>query len=69
MQGVGQGVGMAAASRMLGGCIASCPPGTTCNPQTGLCDTLPCRGQCAANEICENDRCVPLAPLIIDQRR
>jgi hypothetical protein len=39
-------------SRSQGGCYASCPPGTTCNEKTGYCESLPCRGQCKANEQC-----------------
>ncbi len=39
-------------SRALGGCYAACPPGTTCNPATGMCDTLPCRGQCGPGQRC-----------------
>jgi hypothetical protein len=60
LQAVGQAVGAAAVSRALGGCVAACPPGTACNTQTGLCDVLPCRDQCKADEVCQNDRCVPL---------
>jgi hypothetical protein len=57
---VGDAIGAAAMSRVTGGCIATCPPGTACNAQTGLCDTQPCRGSCGADEICQNERCVPL---------
>jgi hypothetical protein len=39
-------------SRSEGGCYASCPTGTTCNPSTGYCVSLPCRGQCKAHEQC-----------------
>jgi hypothetical protein len=68
---VAAAVGTAAVSRSVGGCLSQCPPGTTCNAQTGLCDTLPCRGMCRDDEVCESDRCVPgLQPnLKIDQRR
>src|SRR5258705_13980581 len=59
-QSVGEAIGAAAISRAVGGCIASCPPGTACNPQTGLCDTQPCRNLFEANEVCENDRFVPM---------
>ena len=60
IQAVGQAVGAAAVSRALGGCVASCPPGTACNPDTGLCDARPCRDQCRADEVCEDERCVPV---------
>jgi len=39
-------------SRSNGGCYASCPNGTTCDPATGYCVTLPCRGRCKTNEQC-----------------
>lgn len=47
------GLGAAAVSRASGGCVAICTNGTACNPRTGLCETLPCRGQCGAGEHCE----------------
>jgi hypothetical protein len=63
-------VGAAVASKAVGGCLSQCPPGTACNQQTGLCDTMPCRGMCRDDEVCESDRCVPaLKPnLQIDTR-
>lgn len=68
-QSVGMAIGAAAISRATGGCIAACPPGTSCNAQTGLCDTQPCRGRCEPDEVCENDRCVPvLLPGLIIKR-
>lgn len=52
-------------SRSQGGCYAACTPGTTCDPNTGYCVVLPCRGQCKANEQCvENgltSKCVALS--------
>ena len=43
-----------------------CTNGTACNPQTGLCEVLPCRNQCLATEHCEQtftgDKCMPGAP-------
>jgi hypothetical protein len=57
------GAGAAALSRANGGCIAMCTNGTICNPRTGLCEVLPCRGQCGASEHCEqtftDTKCVP----------
>jgi hypothetical protein len=54
--------GAAAYSRAHGGCYAVCPVGTACNSQTGMCDELPCRGQCAYDEECDErgmfPRCV-----------
>jgi hypothetical protein len=43
----------AGVSRAQGGCYAACPTGTTCNPATGLCDEIPCRGLCDPAEHCE----------------
>lgn len=57
---VGSALGSAAVSRAAGGCVAACPPGTACNEETGLCDQRPCRDLCKADEVCENDRCVPV---------
>lgn len=57
------GVGAAAVRRAHGECYTPCTPGTACNPETGMCDTLPCRGTCAFNEKClstyKGDSCVP----------
>ena len=59
-------MGSAVAERAAGGCIAMCTHGTACNPQTGLCEVLPCRNQCQATEHCEQtftgDKCLPGAP-------
>lgn len=70
LEAVGAAIGAAVVSKATGGCVAYCPPGTACNQQTGLCDTLPCRDQCKADEVCENDRCVPvlLPGLKIEQK-
>jgi hypothetical protein len=51
--GVALGVGTAAARRAAGECYTPCVPGTACNPETGLCDELPCRGQCKPSERCD----------------
>jgi len=55
--------GTAATERATGGCVASCTNGTTCNPRTGFCEALPCRGLCGSEEHCENSfaesKCVP----------
>jgi hypothetical protein len=45
-------IGASAVQRATGGCYSACVPGTTCNPRTGLCDPLPCRGECLATEEC-----------------
>jgi hypothetical protein len=42
-------------SRSQGGCYAACPTGTTCDPNTGYCVTLPCRGRCKPHEQCVED--------------
>ena len=57
--GAALAVGAAGVSRASGHCYASCPPGTACNAKTGLCDELPCRGQCNPGEICDTARAVP----------
>ncbi len=53
---------LSAANRARGGCYAYCTPGTVCNPETGICDRLPCDGQCRSDQRCEQrfdqERCV-----------
>lgn len=56
-------VTVGAVRRANGECFTPCNPGTSCNPSTGYCDPLPCRGQCRFDEKCEvspvGDKCVP----------
>ena len=63
-------IGAAAVERKAGGCIAICTAGTTCNPAKGLCEPLPCRGECASNEHCEQtfsgNRCVSGGPTSVE---
>jgi len=57
------GVGVSAKRRSAGQCFVPCAEGTRCNPKTGYCDALPCRGKCKASEWCRGrglqERCVP----------
>lgn len=58
-------IGVASAvSRSSGGCYTQCAPGTYCDEKTGLCETLPCRGQCREDQMCDSygllPRCVTL---------
>jgi len=54
--------GASVARRTEGECYAPCNPGTRCNPDTGLCERIPCGGQCAENQYCDETglvaRCV-----------
>lgn len=54
---------VAAARRANGECLTPCTPGTTCNQATGLCDPIPCRGECKLGDVCEvtglGEKCVP----------
>lgn len=34
-------------------CYASCPTGSACDPETGLCVRLPCGGKCPADRRCK----------------
>lgn len=45
--------GVSAGRRADGECYSPCGPGTKCNPKTGFCDTLPCRGECQAWQRCD----------------
>lgn len=56
---VALGAGAAAARCAAGECFTPCVPGTACNPQTGLCDGLPCRGQCKPTEQCDTSGVFP----------
>jgi hypothetical protein len=60
-------LGSSAANRAAGGCWAVCQQSERCNENTGLCEALPCRGQCLAGEICEEGffgvKCLPNATL------
>jgi hypothetical protein len=64
---VNTAIGAAAAGvrRSNGECYVPCTPGNVCNPQSGLCAPVPCRGECQLGETCEQtptgDRCVPAA--------
>ena len=53
-------VGMAAAQKASGGCVATCTNGTVCNPRTGFCE------RAEPTEVCRPDGlggvvCVPAA--------
>ncbi len=58
------GAGASAARRASGHCYTACDEFTRCDPDTGYCVPLPCRGRCHANERCIKDRlseqCVPI---------
>jgi hypothetical protein len=49
----GLAAGFSAARRSGGDCYTECNNGTSCNRSTGLCERLPCRGECLAGEKCE----------------
>ncbi len=52
----GIALGASAVSRSSGGCYAACPVGTTCDKATGLCEQLPCRGECDPFQECIETR-------------
>ena len=63
-------VGVALAERAAGGCIAICTAGTACNGMNGLCEPMPCRGECGPNEHCEQtfsgEKCVAGGPTSVE---
>jgi len=63
-------IGTAIAGRAAGGCIAICTAGTVCNRTTGLCEPMPCRGECGPNEHCEQtfsgEKCVAGGPTSVE---
>jgi hypothetical protein len=56
-------IGTSALQRKAGGCYAVCAHGTQCNPNTGLCERMPCDGLCGADQHCEispvESKCAP----------
>jgi hypothetical protein len=40
-------------------CYVPCLEGTVCNQETGLCDALPCRGECKKGERCDESGIIP----------
>jgi len=65
-------IGASAANRAAGGCYAVCQQGERCNPKNGLCEEIPCRGECSASETCEKgfwgDKCVATPPLAVSAK-
>jgi hypothetical protein len=63
-------LGAAIAERAAGNCIAICTAGTACNRNTGLCEPMPCRGECGPNEHCEQtysgEKCVAGGPTSVE---
>ena len=59
-------LGTSALQRKAGGCYAVCANGTQCNPNTGLCERMPCDGLCSADQHCEvtaiESKCAPGPP-------
>jgi hypothetical protein len=62
-------LGTSVANRAAGSCYAVCQQGERCNEKSGMCEGLPCRGQCMAGETCEEGffgvRCLPNASLAV----
>ena len=62
-------LGASAISRSSGGCYAVCQQGEHCNEKNGLCEALPCRGQCPASQSCEETffgiKCIDGTPLSV----
>jgi len=46
--------GVSAVQRASGGCYAECTNGTTCNPNTGMCEKA-CVASCSSFEVCAFD--------------
>ncbi|MGZ6142210.1 MAG: hypothetical protein ACXWLM_02675 [Myxococcales bacterium] len=65
-------LGTSAMQRRSGGCYATCANGTTCNPNTGLCERMPCDGACGRDEHCEvtalESKCAPGPPSDVASR-
>jgi len=70
--GTAVGATVAGVRRSNGECYTPCNPGHTCNPQSGFCEPVPCRGACLQHEQCEQsplgERCVPAATATLELR-
>jgi hypothetical protein len=57
------GATVAGVRRAQGECYTPCNPGSACNKANGLCEPLPCGGQCRFDEHCQitaaQEKCVP----------
>jgi len=53
-------VGVSADRRTDGECYTWCEKGTKCNPKTGMCEPLTCRGECKKGERCDDTAPVPV---------
>lgn len=69
----GVAVASSGISRAMGGCYATCSASTVCNQQTGLCDPLPCNGQCDKTERCDpiSNQCVhdPAGDVVVQRQQ
>ena len=65
--------GFSAARRANGECYVDCLPGTRCNRQSGLCESLPCRDKCGPGETCAETEtgvaCVPASGLNVSSNK
>lgn len=61
------GLGAAAHRRSQGECWTTCIHGTRCNPETGVCERLPCGKECDPGLVCDvtstPPTCLPAALL------
>ena len=48
------GAGAAVHSRNEGGCFSVCTADATCNHATGMCERVPCGGECPAGQECQD---------------
>ena len=62
----GVAVGVAAVRRAEGDCFIPCVPGRRCNPETGFCDKVPCRGECTEDQYCDESGVVPRCVYVRD---
>lgn len=63
---VGIAATVSAVQRSQGGCYSQCTSGMKCNPESGLCEPIPCGGVCRSSERCDENglipRCVAVQP-------
>lgn len=65
------GAAVSAARRSSGKCYTWCDEESRCNPDTGLCERMPCGGHCSLGRHCEStptgEHCMPDAVVPADE--
>jgi hypothetical protein len=60
----GVGIGASVHNYNQGGCYSVCTAGSKCNMATGMCERIPCGGECPNGQTCQDG---PTGPECITQ--